>query len=177
LIVTFSYPHREDYYDPQFYKDHPELYDPEAFNYDPIHTALSEIDKAYMIINYPRPSAHPNSPKWTFEHALSVAGVKDKKTLDILMGDWNKKNYSRLRRKFIQWNKLERGKKQKENALPSIDQYISSIDTVAAEIHDTPQEESLAARTVGMGYEDKLNAVLVDPLAQSVLSYIIGNLF
>jgi hypothetical protein len=36
---------------------------------------LSNMDKAYMVINYTRPSVHPKAPQWTVEYALKVAGV------------------------------------------------------------------------------------------------------
>ncbi|KAE8244742.1 hypothetical protein A4X13_0g6310 [Tilletia indica] len=43
----------------------------------PYNTELSEMDKAYIVINYPRSKPHPDAPEWTLEHALKVAGVPD----------------------------------------------------------------------------------------------------
>ena len=40
------------------------------YNYD-----LSEMDKAYMCIMYPRARPHDSAPKWTLEHALEVTGI------------------------------------------------------------------------------------------------------
>lgn len=39
--------------------------------------SLSELDKAYMVVQYPRAEPHPEAPEWTFEHALSVIGCPD----------------------------------------------------------------------------------------------------
>lgn len=41
----------------------------------PPNGSLSDLDKAYMLINYPRASAAIETPEWTFEYALEVAGV------------------------------------------------------------------------------------------------------
>ncbi|KAK0549220.1 hypothetical protein OC846_004174 [Tilletia horrida] len=41
----------------------------------PYNTKLSNLDKAYMVINYPRPKPHDEAPEWSLEHALTVAGV------------------------------------------------------------------------------------------------------
>ena len=41
----------------------------------PPNSMLSDMDKAFMLINYPRASPHPNSPDWTLTRALDVAGV------------------------------------------------------------------------------------------------------
>jgi len=70
---------------------------------------LSDLDKAYMTINYPRPTPHPDAPAWTFEHALDVAGVDDatKAKLTGLLGQDIKK----LRETFNQWNALTRALK------------------------------------------------------------------
>ncbi|KAJ7069144.1 hypothetical protein C8F01DRAFT_977064, partial [Mycena amicta] len=37
--------------------------------------ALSDIDKAYMVINYPRNGSHADAPQWTLDYALRVADV------------------------------------------------------------------------------------------------------
>ncbi|KAJ6449457.1 hypothetical protein C8R45DRAFT_1224408 [Mycena sanguinolenta] len=48
-------------------------------NYD-----LSEMDKAYMVINYPRTKPHPSAAEWTLEHALNIAGVSGSSAEDML---------------------------------------------------------------------------------------------
>lgn len=40
----------------------------------PCNTGLSDLDKAYMVLQYPRAAPHKNSPEWTFERALEVIG-------------------------------------------------------------------------------------------------------
>lgn len=41
------------------------------------NNVLSDIDKAFMTINYPYPTSHPPADNiWTVEHALDVAGAK-----------------------------------------------------------------------------------------------------
>lgn len=36
---------------------------------------LSDHDKAFMVINYPRSSVDPTATEWTLNHALEVMGV------------------------------------------------------------------------------------------------------
>ncbi|THH31771.1 hypothetical protein EUX98_g2429 [Antrodiella citrinella] len=36
---------------------------------------LSDFDKAFMVINYPRPQVDPTAPQWTLNYALDVLGV------------------------------------------------------------------------------------------------------
>ena len=36
---------------------------------------LSDRDKAFMVINYPRPTVDPTAPQWTLNHALDVMNV------------------------------------------------------------------------------------------------------
>ncbi|KAJ7307769.1 hypothetical protein DFH08DRAFT_975380 [Mycena albidolilacea] len=52
-----------------------------ATNYE-----LSDLIKAYMMINYPRNPPHPTALKvgWTLDHALKVAGVSESTAEDIL---------------------------------------------------------------------------------------------
>ncbi|KAJ6483192.1 hypothetical protein C8R45DRAFT_1099482 [Mycena sanguinolenta] len=45
---------------------------------------LSEMDKAYMVINYPRTKPHESAKEWTLEYALLVAGVSKSTALDML---------------------------------------------------------------------------------------------
>jgi hypothetical protein len=49
----------------------------------PPNYKLSDMDKAYMIINYPRPTPHALAPEWTLDHALQVSGVDPATTQDI----------------------------------------------------------------------------------------------
>lgn len=39
------------------------------------NTTLSEMDKAYMGVMYPRANAHSSEPLWTFEYALAKTGI------------------------------------------------------------------------------------------------------
>ncbi|SJX64350.1 uncharacterized protein SRS1_21007 [Sporisorium reilianum f. sp. reilianum] len=38
---------------------------------------LSDVDKAYMVLQYPRATPHERAPEWTFEHALDVIRCPD----------------------------------------------------------------------------------------------------
>ncbi|KAI0060135.1 zincin [Artomyces pyxidatus] len=47
-------------------------------SYDvPLSDSVSDMDKAYMVINYPRAEPHPDAPDWTLEKALQVASLPD----------------------------------------------------------------------------------------------------
>ncbi len=56
------------------------------------NSALDDFDKAFVSINYPRASASAETPEWTFEYALNVAGVTtaskqwilDSPTIDVI---------------------------------------------------------------------------------------------
>jgi len=52
----------------------PDTMNEEKIEIDP-NNELSDTDKAYITINYPR--EHPHENGWTIEHALEVAGVSD----------------------------------------------------------------------------------------------------
>ncbi|KAJ6575756.1 hypothetical protein DFH09DRAFT_1361850 [Mycena vulgaris] len=60
---------------------------PSAMNLERVNVApnnaLSDMDKAYMIINYPRPTPHSSAPMWTLDYALKVSGVDAATTQDI----------------------------------------------------------------------------------------------
>jgi hypothetical protein len=47
------------------------------------NTRLSDMDKAYMVINYPRTTPHPDASTWTLEYALTVSGVDAQTIEDI----------------------------------------------------------------------------------------------
>ncbi|KAF7344143.1 ZnMc domain-containing protein [Mycena venus] len=49
----------------------------------PPNHILSDMDKAYMVINYPRPKPHALAPTWTLDYALKVSGVDNATTQDI----------------------------------------------------------------------------------------------
>ena len=82
---------------------------PAAFNREgieiPRHYDLDDLDKAYILINYPRAQAAADTPSWTFEHALNVAKV-DSSMKAALLRDFNAKNYDNVRTKFNQWNAI-----------------------------------------------------------------------
>jgi hypothetical protein len=60
------------------------------------NTGLSDLDKAYMVINYPRKHPHPSAPRWTLDRALDVAGVPR----DVRR-DWNASNVRIKFHKYI----------------------------------------------------------------------------
>ncbi|GJJ10382.1 hypothetical protein Clacol_004608 [Clathrus columnatus] len=62
-----------------------------------MNTELSEKDKAYMVLVYPRDVPHENAPKWTLSHALSVANVPEN-----LTRDWNARSIRDEFRKYAQ---------------------------------------------------------------------------
>ncbi|KAG5635238.1 hypothetical protein H0H81_011954 [Sphagnurus paluster] len=79
----------------------------------PVNTKLSDMDKAYMLINYPRTRPHPKAKDWTLERALGVAGVPAGEIKAYLgLGDEG------IRKKFEDWNIFQR---QKELGKASID--------------------------------------------------------
>ena len=60
------------------------------------NNVLSDIDKAFMTINYPYPSSHPPADVWTVEHALDVAGV-DAETKDAILVQYALSEWSEVR--------------------------------------------------------------------------------
>ncbi|KAI0050912.1 hypothetical protein FA95DRAFT_499075 [Auriscalpium vulgare] len=74
------------------------------------NSQLSQLDKAYMFINYPRAKPHPDAPNWTLETALQEAGVPadvQEEILDIPHED-GLPNVSEIRRVFSDWVKKSR---------------------------------------------------------------------
>jgi hypothetical protein len=63
---------------------------------------LSNMDKAYMAINYNRPSVHPKAPKWTVGYALKVAGVPKRTSRN-----WQPSN---IREEFSRYREVSQGK-------------------------------------------------------------------
>ncbi len=65
----------------------------------PPNDILSDSDKAYMLINYPRANAAKETPDWTFEHALDVAGVNVQAKQSIL----DSPSVDLIRQRFALW--------------------------------------------------------------------------
>ncbi|KAG5635803.1 hypothetical protein H0H81_010075 [Sphagnurus paluster] len=78
----------------------------------PVNNELSDMDKAYIFINYPRKEPHPNAKDWTLKRALTVAGVPAKEIVAYLGLD-----DEGIRRDFNAWNILQRDQELSE---PSI---------------------------------------------------------
>lgn len=70
-----------------------------------VNNELSDTDKAYMVINYPRNVTHPAAPEWTLEHALGIAGVPENVQKDIAAAGTN---LAAARSLFAKWNKEAR---------------------------------------------------------------------
>lgn len=90
----------------------------DAFHFTTINTELTSLDKAYMVINYPRPEPHPDAPEWTLAYALDVAGV-DSQTKERLLDLRARKNITELRTTFNRWNSLMQNAKR-SSALPGL---------------------------------------------------------
>ncbi|KAJ7493835.1 hypothetical protein FB451DRAFT_1122358 [Mycena latifolia] len=73
----------------------------------PPNEVLSDMDKAYMVINYPRPTPHASAPMWTLEYALKVSGVDDATTQNILSA---KGNVTKIRAIFTAFQVAARAK-------------------------------------------------------------------
>jgi len=69
----------------------------------PPNNALSELDKAYVFLNYPSFTTPPPNKQWTVEHALDVAGVKDKSREKIL-SEFKEKDWKGVRTEFALWS-------------------------------------------------------------------------
>ncbi|KAG5635798.1 hypothetical protein H0H81_010070 [Sphagnurus paluster] len=68
----------------------------------PVNNKLSDMDKAYIRINYPRKKTHPKAEGWTLEKALTVAGVPAKEIIAYLGRDDES-----IRQEFNAWNILQ----------------------------------------------------------------------
>ncbi|KAJ7851510.1 hypothetical protein B0H14DRAFT_2355253, partial [Mycena olivaceomarginata] len=62
----------------------------------------SDMDKAYIVINYPRPTPHASAPNWTLEYALKVSGVDAATTQDI-MNAMAKNDVIKINRSLSKW--------------------------------------------------------------------------
>ncbi|GJJ10365.1 hypothetical protein Clacol_004591 [Clathrus columnatus] len=69
-----------------------------------MNTELSEKDKAYMVINYPRDVPHAKAPQWTLSHALTIANVPES-----CSRGWNTQNVRDEFRNYIQsyWKEIK----------------------------------------------------------------------
>ena len=64
---------------------------------------LSQLDKAYIFLNYPRTDPHPGAKGWDIAHALDIAGVVGPRRDEIL----NAASSDAKRDAFIRWNATE----------------------------------------------------------------------
>ena len=65
---------------------------------------FSDLDKAVLVLMYPRSTPHPDALGWTVEHALSVVGVPNQLQGDII-GDGSADG---IRDRFVEWNEVAR---------------------------------------------------------------------
>lgn len=65
------------------------------------NSVLSELDKAYIAIHYPRDAPAPEAPEWTLEYALNAAGVPADSVKSIML---HKGNADKVRDLFSLWN-------------------------------------------------------------------------
>ncbi|KAG5649820.1 hypothetical protein H0H81_001882 [Sphagnurus paluster] len=70
-----------------------------------VNNELSDADKAYMVINYPRKTPHPKAKAWTLEKALATAGVPSDEFKNYLNRD-----IDGVRNEFDAWNTSQREK-------------------------------------------------------------------
>jgi len=112
---------------PEFLAKHKEAGD--SFDFNIINSALTPLDKAYMVINYPRPAPHPDAPEWTLAFALDVAGVDSRTTKRIL--DLHKQDkINDLRTTFNMWNALMQSDRP-SNSLPGVEAAKSTLQRYA----------------------------------------------
>ncbi|KAJ7625549.1 hypothetical protein FB45DRAFT_750464, partial [Roridomyces roridus] len=70
-----------------------------------VNNELSDMDKAYMVINYPRTKPDGRAAKWTLERALDIAGVPPK-----VSRKWKRLPVWSIRKAFTEWQAAERAK-------------------------------------------------------------------
>jgi hypothetical protein len=129
-----------------FRKKYPGIDD--DYNYQIINYELTDMDKAYMVINYPRDAPHAEAQDWTLDHALDVAGVEPK-IKKVLLSFWEKKKYKDLRKRFNIWNGVKQGERPKNN-LPNVHEVAAIFS-------------SLQQRTKNMSFVDTLDEIINDP--------------
>ena len=90
-----------------------------------INSKLTDLDKAYATINYPRPKPHPDCLNWTFYDALLVAGVDE-----ITAKGWedlcNEGKYTDIRSEFSNWNQDVQQQRVKD-LLAAIDEEFEPV--------------------------------------------------
>lgn len=92
---------------------------------------LTDFDKAFVSINYPRASASPETPEWTFEHALDVAGVAARHKQWIL----DSPTIDAIRQRFSLWRVTQ--VTDRDDPLPHAPSRSSS-----AHLEDTTPDDS-----------------------------------
>ena len=65
---------------------------------------FSELDKAVLVLMYPRSQPHDKASEWIVEHALKVAGVPQRRWKSII-GD---RSPDGIRSRFVAWNETSR---------------------------------------------------------------------
>ena len=68
------------------------------------NAVFSELDKAVLVLMYPRSQPHDDASEWTIEHALKVAGVP-KRYRKTIIGD---RSPDGIRSRFVAWNQKSR---------------------------------------------------------------------
>ncbi|GJJ10387.1 hypothetical protein Clacol_004613 [Clathrus columnatus] len=103
-----------------------------------MNTELSEKDKAYMIINYPREKSHEKAPTWTLKYALTVANVPE----DVSR-TWNTQNVRDYFRHYVQsrwkedWIKITvEGPIKKENQPFEVFRITTKIERRYSEVQE-----------------------------------------
>ena len=91
---------------------------------------LSDIDKAFMTINYPYPSSNPPADNiWTVEHALDVAGI-DAETKAAILVQYALSEWSEVRYLFSNFTTKARFTNSVHSLQPSNESSSSSPDEV-----------------------------------------------
>lgn len=65
---------------------------------------LSDLDKAFMTINYPPDDNSKSKMEWTIELALDVVGVADRKKNQIIKS-YRNSGWATLREEFAEWSR------------------------------------------------------------------------
>ena len=100
---------------------------------------LSDIDKAYVTINYPYPVGTPLlDPVWTFEYALGIAGVEGNPR-DRILQEYRNSNWPEVRYQFTNWCITARAARaERLSGVSSGDQ-----DTVGNPSHGVKAEDNI----------------------------------
>ena len=100
---------------------------------------LSDIDRAYVTINYPHPVNTPLlDSAWTFEHALGIAGV-DGSARDRILQEYRNSNWPEVRYQFTNWCISARAARaERLNSVSS-----GGEDTVGGPSHEVKPEDDI----------------------------------